>query len=351
MRPEIVEYAKTFDWSVAARKFDTTIRSIISGPVAAIPQPPTKRVAVLTIATGGYFDTFFGDLASSVEARFCRDASVEIFCFTDRDVERRPGVTFVRCTKLGWPFDTLLRFHRFNDIRELLKSFDLIVYMDADMRVERDISSSELWHDFFAVAHPGYLPPRSLRERVLGSNIPSYEIYRGSSAFVQADRASTYVQGCFFGGKRVPFLYMIGKLAAWTSGDLRQGEVPVWHDESFLNRFMNEHPRTVIPYTFAYPEGWALPDPPTILHRQKKHVALRGETQDQIDVAKILEGDREVLNGTYHRLYLRSHEKVQKLEFYVRAMQNLRLALGWQAQRAIQGMVRLARRAKRRLLR
>ena len=51
-----------------------------------------------------------------------------------------------------------------------------------------------------------------------------------------------YVSGGLNGGTSAAFLAMCKELDRRTEQDIRNGVVPLWHDESQLNRYAAEHP-------------------------------------------------------------------------------------------------------------
>ena len=56
---------------------------------------------------------------------------------------------------------------------------------------------------------------------------------------------------------RREFLRMSRRLARRIRADLRRGVMPLWHDESHMNRYMVEHPPTrVLHPGYAFPEWW-----------------------------------------------------------------------------------------------
>ena len=68
-----------------------------------------------------------------------------------------------------------------------------------------------------------------------------------------------YVQGGFFGGPSSEFLKMSRILRDWTAEDIRNGIIPVWHDESMLNAFLSDKQYDVLPRDIMLPEERRLP--------------------------------------------------------------------------------------------
>jgi hypothetical protein len=313
-RREIADYAKEFDWAKTVKNYETELLRICAEPVAvssvgnAVKRP--KNIAIVTIATGQYFDLFFNPLADSIFKCFSPGHNIRIFCFTDRDVAGSSDITVVRVPHSGWPFDTLLRFHMFCSIDDQLKSYDNVFYMDVDMLVERPIDAAILTEDFVAVIHPGY---------VGNEKAATFEIDISSEAFVPEELRKLYVQGCFFGGKSLAFRYLAHSLRDRVEHDLGAGEIAVWYDESHLNWFFAHHPFNALPPSYAHPEGWKCEAAPIIVHRKKEHDRVRGLSMQGPSASLLLSPERyQRAEAAFRALYVKSHEKCQRLEVHVR---------------------------------
>ena len=64
---------------------------------------------------------------------------------------------------------------------------------------------------------------------------------------------------------------MCKELDRRTEQDIRNGVVPLWHDESQLNRYAAEHTGSyrLLPPTYWYPEGWQMQFEQKIIVRNK----------------------------------------------------------------------------------
>jgi histo-blood group ABO system transferase len=61
--------------------------------------------------------------------------------------------------------------------------------------------------------------------------------------------------------------------------DLRKNYIALWHDESYMNRYMVENPPTlVLPPTYAQPENWPSFGETKIMHLDKNHLEMRVST-------------------------------------------------------------------------
>ena len=313
-RREIADYAKEFDWTKTVKKYEAELLRICSTQVAvssvgsAAKRP--KNIAIVTIATGQYFDLFFKELTDSIFERFSPGNNIRIFCFTDQDVRGSSNIRVVHISHSGWPFDTLLRFHMFCSIEDELKSYDNVFYIDVDMIVERQIDETILTDDFVGVIHPGFAG---------NENAATFEVDTSSEAFVPEELRKLYVQGCFFGGKSLPFRYLARLLRDRVERDLGAGEIAVWHDESHLNWFFTHHPVNALPPSYAHPEGWKYETAPVIVHRKKEHDQVRGLSLRGPSASSLLSpAGYQQAQEAFRALFFKSHEKCQRLEILVR---------------------------------
>lgn len=311
-RHEIRNYAKDFSWDRIVERYIHLTREISvsrSVPIDIGAAGNRRKVAIVTIATGDYYDAFFSDFCQSVREKWAGEVLLEIFCFTDRLGEAQGSeVHFIETKKLGWPFDSLMRFHYLHSIKERLVGFDNVIFMDSDMVVVGQLDLSILDYDFFAVEHPGYIE----------SSWAPFEVDASSLAFSSETTDRSYVQGCFFGGRAAPFGYMVSRLNSRVWDDLSRFVVPVWHDESYLNWFASTHPVVRVSTAYAAPEGWEIGVQPIVIHRSKNATKLRGVEQEQEDLfSVIMLGDQASRWKFYRQLGFEAHGKNQRLVDYI----------------------------------
>ena len=265
---------------------------------------PSKKLGIITIATGKYFEEFIPNLKTSIDQYFSfKDYEIEFYCFTDSTIELR-GVQNIPIAHLSWPFSTLLRYRWIEKSLKTLEKNDFLLYMDADMRVVSNPPESIFHHDLIAVGHPGYL------------NTPgAFEIDRQDSCYIPPPLRRQYFQGCFWGGKTKQFSALIKTLTKMVDDDLGLGNIPIWHDESYLNKYLSTENCMALPPTFAWPEGQSSSEHPYILHLEKKHQVIRQASNKRLNIdAMIAGGDTDNELEIYKKLYLNAHEKCQRLE-------------------------------------
>lgn len=200
------------------------------------------NVGLLIVATGKYID-FVPPLIASARENFCAHHDVTYFVFTDGEIE---GNDIVRIPqeRLGWPYDTLMRFAMYYNAREALQKMDYIFALDADMRFEKTVGD-EILSDRVATQHPGFVGRRG-----------TYETRSQSAAFVDKSQGSYYFAGGFNGGSRDEFLSMAYTIAEQIEADLANKLIAVWHDESHLNRYFVDNPPTkILTPSYCYPQN------------------------------------------------------------------------------------------------
>lgn len=263
-----------------------------------------KTLGIVTIATGRYFKEFIPNLKATVDEHFqFQDYRLHFYCFTDSLVPVG-GVKNIPIKHLSWPFSTLLRYQWIRKSLEELKQHDYLIYMDADMRVVSTPPISIFKNPLIAVRHPGYL-----------SSPGAFEIDRQDSCYIPPPLRKNYYQGCFWGGQADAFCTLIEILAQMVDDDLSKGQIPIWHDESYLNKYLSTKDCESLPPTYAWPEDVKPTQTPYILHLEKKHKIIRQTVENKLNIENLILGsDCESELEIYKRLYLNSHEKCQRLE-------------------------------------
>jgi hypothetical protein len=209
------------------------------------------EISILTICTGKY-TLFFENFYKSCEEFFLKEHKKKYYVFTDGQISQYENVFRIEQPKLGWPYDTMMRFEMFNSISDKLVGSDYTFFFNANILFidkigEEILPNSE--NDFLmGVEHPGYF-------QELTVNYP-YERRYESNFYIPYDSGKTYFQGCFNGGKTSDFLEMSNELATKIQSDMGLGIIPLWHDESALNWYYSKRNPLKLSPSYAYPESW-----------------------------------------------------------------------------------------------
>lgn len=212
------------------------------------------NIGILIICTGRY-RIFFKELYESSEKHFLKNHKKTYYVFTDSEIEEKENVKVFNQKFLGWPYDTMKRFHMFNSINNELINEDYLFFLNANMKFFEDVGEEVIptnENDFLmGVNHPAFYTSKK--------EIFTYERRKESSFYIPLTDGKYYYQGCFNGGKSKNFLEMSEILSNMIDKDLNNNIIPIWHDESALNwYYKNKNPLLMSP-SYAYPESWALP--------------------------------------------------------------------------------------------
>jgi histo-blood group ABO system transferase len=155
--------------------------------------------------------------------------------------------------------------------RRFLREVDYLVCADADMKFS-DHVGVEILSTFFGTLHPGFYS--SSREAF------TYERRPQSQAYIPWDRGDFYYGGAFFGGSVLEVYHLTKACHEAMMEDKANGIEPVWHDESYLNKYLLYHkPTKVLSPEYLWDQqllGW-----PSIMKKlryvavPKDHQAIR----------------------------------------------------------------------------
>ena len=222
------------------------------------------NIGLLIVATGKYTQ-FIPGLIDSARKYFCTDHNVTFFVFTDSQIPAAPDIVRIEQPRLGWPYDTMMRYEMYTKNAELYKNMDYLFACDADMLFV-DTVGNEILSNRIGTIHPGYY----------GGNRGTYETNPISKAYVAPHEGKYYFAGGLNGGSRDCFLAMANAITKQIYDDLAKGHIAVWHDESHVNRYLIDNPPTLLlSPSYCYPERWGLPFQKKLLALDKNHQKMR----------------------------------------------------------------------------
>ncbi len=221
-------------------------------------------ISVLVIATNRYVE-FLPELIESIGKHLVPGFNIEVVVFTDQvdfiqNCEfgyRRMNVVTQGIPSYGWPDATLLRYEVFEQYWRLIRG-QIVMYLDADTRIIRDISASNFnshaWKNGVAlVQHPGYYG-RNFFFMVLMRKTKRgpWESSELSTARVRKRKRKTYVCGGVWMGKNREIFGMVSQLAENVRVDRSNNVIAKWHDESHINNWFVENGATALDPSWAY---------------------------------------------------------------------------------------------------
>jgi hypothetical protein len=180
----------------------------------------TKNLGVISIATNNYID-YWKEQATSLNSQINQYSNVSIFVFTDRVEEAlshsktldRINLKVVEIPSYGWPDATLLRYQIMNSNFSMFSNQDVLVYLDADMKVVAPLDTQLFFNEMKGgvnlVRHPGYFRESGLKaakfylrnplilfqdlySRALIGGLGSWETNAKSVAFVEKRKRKKY---------------------------------------------------------------------------------------------------------------------------------------------------------------
>lgn len=230
------------------------------------------RSQLLIVATGKYIK-FVPDLVHSAEKYFLPELkhNREYVIFTDNRLEEPNNslidqygrrILFVPAEHVPFPHATMNRWKLYGNYlgsdspENLLAVNDYVFQIDADAKFVSTIALTDLFPEnkpylFCAVQHCAFVGK-------LYAELP-FEKNPDSACYV-APGLRTYYGGGFFGATRSVFAHVCGVVWQKIQSDQSQGIMPIWHDESALNAYLNskgisDHKHTLT-VDYHAPEHW-----------------------------------------------------------------------------------------------
>lgn len=169
------------------------------------------------------------------------------------------NLTVFPTDSIEWPYPTLMRYHLFLGQEEKLKEYDYLFYIDLDMRFVNVVGDEILGDGLTAAQHPMYALPQNLW-------LP-YEANPASTAYVRQPGKllerngkplfmPLYAAGGIQGGTRDSFIEAMKSMKIAIDEDFSRNYVARWNDESHWNRYLNDHPPSVIlSPSYVYPDS------------------------------------------------------------------------------------------------
>jgi histo-blood group ABO system transferase len=234
------------------------------------------KVGLLIVATNKYI-SFVDQLLVSADKWFLPNCDVTYCIFTNQSTE----FNTLRSYKLlnidhePWPAPTLKRYDYFDRYSDDLKFFDYLYYCDADMLFV-DKVENEILDTLVATLHPAFFYLKNPAFAHLRSATYTYDRNIQCQAYMNSNEGDTYYAGGFNGGVAKNFLLMSKTIKQWRELDEKINVIPLWHDESYLNKYLwNNKPSKILSPEYCYPESWNIPFSKKIVALDKNHKTMR----------------------------------------------------------------------------
>jgi glycosyltransferase involved in cell wall biosynthesis/SAM-dependent methyltransferase len=210
--------------------------------------PP--KVGLLLIATAKYQQFLQGIIRSADSFFLPRNmANVSYYIFSDSSVNinstRR--IEQIHIDHKPFPFASMDRFKHFTNNRETLSKEDYLYYVDVDCLFKSEVGR-EIFGNLVGVQHCGYYNLPGPVEKN-----PKSCLYISNS---YGKHYKNYYGGGFSGGKANNYL----DLSKWCydriEEDVANNIIPIWHDETALNRYFLDHePNIILSPAYHFPQS------------------------------------------------------------------------------------------------
>lgn len=217
------------------------------------------KVAVVAICLNEPYWPFISDMIASARKFFLKGHEVDFILWTDMPVNTVIDAKIIPTEPFQWPLPTLYRYHLFLRQEELLKEYDYIYYIDADMKFVSRVGD-EVLGDMVVAPHPGY--------HVKKEFVPPYEPNEKSVSYIPRPGRIIeengkkrfmpfYAAGGFQGGRSDKFIEAMKVMKSWIDIDFTEnGYVPIWNDETVWNKYLFLNPPTVyLNPSYVYPDS------------------------------------------------------------------------------------------------
>lgn len=261
-----------------------------------------SKIAILYIGIGKYC-CFWKSFYISIERFFLPNTPKHYFVFTDQEniyAQNTEKVHVIRQADLGWPKNTLYRFAFFDSIKYQLIKYEFIFFMNANVYCNQIVNEEEVLtekEDYLFVMHHAFVGK--------DINIYPYERRKESLAYIPYGCGKHYITGGVNGGKANSFIKMCGMLHQWIDEDYLKGIIPIWHDESMINKYalLNTNYK-LLSLEYFYPElvgNIALKGERKIVARDKRKYFEVGDLKKD-ESLKLKSGEKQLMNEHYTRI-------------------------------------------------
>lgn len=210
-------------------------------------------IAIIYLAIGKY-DVFWDEFYHSCEQFLFSESKKHYFVFTDSSKLlslQSENVTIIPYIDRGWVTNVMAKSHCILSVRSSLEKYEYVFYINANYKVLSPISCQ----DILPGENEGYLSALSFDiYRDLDKELYGYDRNPESQAFIPYGEGSYYYQGGFYGGRVTEVLALTEAIEYASQIDRAKGIMALWHDESYLNKYLLNRTPRIISMQYCKPE-------------------------------------------------------------------------------------------------
>jgi hypothetical protein len=219
------------------------------------------KIAVVCICLNEPYWQFVSPMIESARKFFLKGHDVDFILWSDMPEDYKVDAKVIPTEPFAWPTPTLKRYHLFLREEELLKEYDFIYYIDADMKFVSSVGDEVLpSRGIMGAVHPMYYTRKEYT--------PPYEPNEKSTAFIprpgrvievggQKRFQPLYFAGGFQGGRTEEFIDAMKVMKGMIDADFIENDyIAIWNDESYWNKYLFLNPPTVVlDPSYVYPDS------------------------------------------------------------------------------------------------
>lgn len=219
---------------------------------------PVYKVGLMFVCINQNYWQYIEPVIQDARTFFLPGHEVEMMVWSDMP-EAQAGTTLFSVESVGWPYPTLMRYHMFLQQEEYLKKFDYLFYIDLDMRIVNIVGDEILGDGLTMAQHPMYAlrpefwyPYEPNPESKAHIKVPGRLVEKDGKKLFQPLYAAGGVQG----GTTDTFMEAMKAMKKSIDEDFNKNYIARWNDESHWNKYLSEHPPSVVlTPSYVYPDS------------------------------------------------------------------------------------------------
>lgn len=226
------------------------------------------KIGILYVGIGKYI-CMWEKFYESCEKFFLTEYEKEYFVFTDYPIAEDSRIHVTYQKDLKWPGNVLFRYNMFLKRKQDLERFDYLFFFNGNTEFLQTIYPEE----FLPTEDDNFLT--GLSWHIYSKKSPSdypYERRKESKAYIAYGDGRYYLQAGLIGGQTESYIELLEQCELMTQADLKNSIIPVWHDESYLNKYLLNRKIKILDTKYGRPQEWNYPSTPKIIFRDKNEI-------------------------------------------------------------------------------